>query len=94
MPEQRQPLPEKLSRPILNERDYREAKAVLAHIMRPPRSTGAALRAEALLQEIVNYELRLDAQVEEPSWETSDIEPHVYQGLRRRWSDATAEGLP
>lgn len=85
--EARAPQPAKLSRPIFNERDYREAKALLARTMRAARSTESALRAEALLREIVDYELRADAQVEEQSWEALDADLRLYQGPRRRWSD-------
>lgn len=94
MTEQRQPRQAKLSRPIHNERDYREAKALLARTMRSARSTEGTLRAEALLREIVDYELRLDSQLEEPSWEMPEPDLPLYEGLRRRWSDGTADGLP
>jgi len=94
MMEKRPPQPAKLSRPIHTERDYHEAKALLAGTMRSARSTEMALRAEALLREIVDYELRLDMQAEEASWKTPDQDQRMLQGLCRRWSDAPAEGAP
>jgi hypothetical protein len=94
MTEKRPPQPAKLSRPIHTERDYRDAKALLAGTMRSARSTEMALRAEALLREIVDYELRVDMQTQETSWKTPEQDLRVLRGLCRRWSDAPAEGAP
>jgi hypothetical protein len=94
MTEKRPPQPAKLSRPIHTERDYHEAKALLAGTMRSARSTEMALRAEALLREIVDYELRLDMQAEKAFWEPPGQDQRMLQGLCRRWSDSPAEGTP
>lgn len=89
--ERRSPPRAKLSRPIHTERDYREAKALLARTMRGARSTEAALRAEALLREIVEYEIRLDTQEEEETWGMLDPDLQRYQGPQRRWTDHAAD---
>jgi hypothetical protein len=78
----------RLARAIHNERDYREAKALLARTMRSARSTEAALRAEALLREIVDYEIRVDAE-DEDRWDIVEPELSAYGGPRRRWMDAS-----
>lgn len=85
--ERRAPSRAKMSRPIHTERDYREAKALLARTMRGARSTEAALRAEALLREIVDYEIRIDSQDEEETWGLLDPDLDPYHGPRRRWVD-------
>lgn len=77
----------RLSRAIHTDRDYREAKALLARTMRSARSTETALRAEALLREIVDYEIRVDAEDAEPG-DTTDSDLSAYEGPRRRWVDA------
>jgi hypothetical protein len=89
--ERRAPAKAKLSRPIHTERDYREAKALLARTMRGARSTEAALRAEALLREIVDYEIRIDAQDQEEAWGLLDPDLDQYQGPRRRWVDQAGD---
>jgi hypothetical protein len=55
--------------------------------MRSARSTETALRAEALLREIVDYEIRVDAEDAEPG-DTTDSDLGAYEGPRRRWVDA------
>jgi hypothetical protein len=75
-----------LARPIHTERDYREAKALLARTMRSARSTESAMRAEALLREIVDYEMRVDAEQSE-GWGLLDADLDAYAGPRRRWND-------
>lgn len=74
------------ARPITTERDYRESKALLARIMRAADDTESAVRAEALLREIVDYEMRQDAELNDPP-HPSDIDDD-YDGPCRRWSDA------
>lgn len=86
----RAPMRSRLARAIHSDRDYREAKALLARTMRSARSTEAALRAEALLREIVDYEIRVDAEDEE-RWDASDAELSSYEGPRRRWVDSNDE---
>ena len=78
-----------LARPIQNERDYREAKALLGRTMRAARSTEAALRAEALLREIVDYEIRVDASEEDAGHPGLDLDD--YEGPRRRWVDPAGD---
>jgi hypothetical protein len=75
-----------LARTIRSERDYREAKTLLGRTMRAPRSFQAGLRAEALLGEIVDFELRLDAAAPHATQETAP-EPAAFGMLRRRWTD-------
>lgn len=72
------------SRPIESERDYREAKSLLGLTMRAARDDETAIRAEALLRQIVDYEMRLDA--EDAGWDLSGTDDD-YEGPRRRWSD-------
>lgn len=77
---------EELARPIRNERDYREAKKLLSLTMRSPRTPESAERADALLEAILAYETRIEA-------EDSDGLNELYAALdehdspRRRWSD-------
>ncbi len=78
-----------LARPIQNERDYREAKALLGRTMRAARSTEAALRAEALLREIVDYEIRVDSTLEDAAPSGLDLDDH--DGPRRRWVDPSTD---
>jgi hypothetical protein len=75
-----------LARAMRTLRDYREAKTLLARMLRSARSPQAALRAEALLEQILDYELRLDADCTEP---VTDVDPvrEPASGPRRRWSD-------
>jgi hypothetical protein len=75
-----------LARPIHTERDYREAKELLARTMRGARSTETAMRAEALLREIVDYEMRVDAE-ESEGWGLLEPDLETYAGPRRRWND-------
>ena len=72
------------SRPIESERDYREAKSLLGLTMRAARDDETAIRAEALLRQIVEYEMRLDD--ENSGWDLSGTDD-AYEGPRRRWSD-------
>ncbi|MEO8040055.1 MAG: hypothetical protein ABI794_14895 [Betaproteobacteria bacterium] len=88
--QQRAPMRSRLARAIHNDRDYREAKALLARTMRSARSTEAALRAEALLREIVDYEIRVDAEDAE-RWDAIDNDLDGYEGPHRRWVDSSDE---
>ena len=73
------------SRPIESDRDYREAKSLLGLTMRAARDDETAIRAEALLRQIVEYEMRLDEE-ENGGWDLSGTD-RDYEGPRRRWSD-------
>ncbi|MBX9631739.1 MAG: hypothetical protein K2X67_14580 [Burkholderiales bacterium] len=83
----RAPMRSRLARAIHSDRDYREAKALLARTMRSARSTEAALRAEALLREIVDYEIRVDAE-DEDSLDAGSADIQEYGGPKRRWVDS------
>lgn len=78
-----------LARTIHTERDYREGKTLLGRAMRSPRSHQAALRAEALLNEIIDFEIRLDAEGA-AALAPAEPTPEVIGGLNRRWSDPPA----
>ncbi len=77
-----------LARTITTDRDYREGKTLLGRTMRAPRSFQAALRAEALLNEIVDYEVRFEAGVADRV-ATVELSSDGFRGLRRRWNDLT-----
>lgn len=75
------------ARPITNERDYREAKALLGRTMRSARTHDSAIRAEALLREIVDYEVRLDSTDGSDEGEFTELPFGDYDGPKRRWCD-------
>jgi hypothetical protein len=87
LPLPKQPRPaDALARPIFSDRDYREVKSLLARTLRAVRSPQASLRAEALLVEIIEYEIRLGAAAD------FDLDPHEDSdtpmgGSSRRWTD-------
>jgi hypothetical protein len=87
LPLPKQPRPATaLARPIFSDRDYREVKTLLARTLRAVRSPQASLRAEALLVEIIEYEIRLGAAAD------FDLDPHEDSdtpmgGSSRRWTD-------
>jgi hypothetical protein len=75
-----------LARPIFSDRDYREVKTLLARTLRAARSPQAGRRAEALLVEIIEYEIRLGAAAD------FDLDPTGGEGessggSSRRWTD-------
>ena len=76
------------ARPVSNERDYREAKELLGRTMRAARSHASAIRAEALLREIVDYEMRIDGDHLRSEWALTPLSfDDDYDGPKRRWSD-------
>jgi len=83
------------ARPILNERDYQNAKALLAKEMHRKHSEQAWARLEALMQEVAEYERHfLEGNEDDGSrW----IEYAYALALeetdapRRRWSDTPQE---
>lgn len=86
LPLPKQPRPaDVLARPIFSDRDYREVKTLLARTLRAARSLHAGLRAEALLVEIIEYEMRLGAEMD------FDFDPPAIPapggGVSRRWTD-------
>jgi shikimate kinase len=81
------------ARPILNERDYQNAKALVAREMQRKHSERVAARIEALMQEVAEYERRfLEGEEEDAArW----VEYAYASALEenetplRRWSDAS-----
>jgi hypothetical protein len=81
----------KKARPILNERDYQGAKALLDREMRQTHSEKVWERLEALMQEVADYEARF-MQGEDDDAET--WLRYAYESAldedespRRRWTD-------
>jgi len=81
----------RFARPIGSERDYREAKTVLALTLRSGRGSDAGLRAEALLREIVDYEMHADSDHWDAMPGQTDHHDDDYDGPRRRRSDIGRE---
>jgi hypothetical protein len=86
LPLPKHPLPaDVLARPIFSDRDYREVKTLLARTLRSARSLHAGLRAEAMLVEIIEYEMRLGAEMD------FDFDPVATPApggaVSRRWTD-------
>lgn len=81
----------RFARPIGSERDYREAKTVLALALRSERGPDAGLRAEALLREIVDYEMHADSGHWDMVPGQADHHDDDYDGPRRRHSDIGRE---
>jgi hypothetical protein len=80
-----------IARPILNERDYQNAKAILAREMHQKHSERVWARLEALMQEVADYERRF---LEGEDVGSTDWVEYAYasvlnenEGPRRRWSD-------
>ena len=84
------------ARPILNERDYQNAKALLAKEMHQTHSDRVWARLEALMQAVADYE-RLFLEGEED--DAGDWIQYAYAAaleeseLHRRWSDSTEDYL-
>ena len=82
----------KSARPILNERDYQNAKEILAREVHQRHSDRVWARLEALMQEVANYERRFLDGDEETSTDWVEyayatvLEEH--QSPKRRWSDS------
>jgi len=81
----------KKARPILNERDYQEAKAVLEREMKHAHTDRVWDRLEALMQEVADYEARF---LQGENEDATDWVEYAYavaldeeEGPRRRWSD-------
>jgi hypothetical protein len=79
------------ARPILNERDYQGAKALLEHEMKHGRDGKLSARLEALMQEVADYEARfLQGEDDDASpWLQYAYEAALDEddGPRRRWTD-------
>jgi len=85
------------ARPILNERDYQNAKALLAKEMHHSHSDRVWARLEALMQAVADYERRFLEGEEE---DATDWIQYAYATAleeaevpRRRWSDSTEDYL-
>jgi hypothetical protein len=85
------------ARPILNERDYQNAKALLAKEMRHSHSERVWARLEALMQAVADYERRFLEGEEDDSGEWIQ---YAYSAVleetdapQRRWSDSTEDYL-
>ena len=83
------------ARPILNERDYQNAKALLAKEMQHSHSERVLARLEALMQAVTDYERRFLEGEEE---DASNWLEYAYasalddtESPRRRWSDTFDE---
>ena len=81
----------KKARPILNERDYQAAKAVLEREMKHAHTDQVWERLESLMQEVADYESRF-LQGEDEDY--SELVEYAYtsvleeqDGPTRRWSD-------
>jgi hypothetical protein len=85
------------ARPILNERDYQNAKALLAKEMRNTHSDKVWARLEALMQAVSDYERRF---LEGDEDDATDWIEYAYATAleeaevpHRRWSDSTEDYL-
>jgi len=83
------------ARPILNERDYQNAKALLAKEMHQKHTEHVWARLEALMQEVAEYERRFleGAEDDASRWVeyayTSVLEEN--DTPQRRWSDISGD---
>ena len=83
------------ARPILNERDYQNAKALLAKEMHQKHTERVWARLEALMQEVAEYERRfLEGEEDDASrWVeyayTSVLEEN--ETPQRRWTDVSGD---
>ena len=80
------------TRPILNERDYQNAKALVAKQINVKHTERVSARIEALMQEVADYERRFLEGEEE---DAARLVEHAYSAAleesevpQRRWSDS------
>jgi hypothetical protein len=83
------------ARPILNERDYQNAKALLAREMHQKHTERVWARLEALMQEVAEYERRF---LEGEEDDASRLVEYAYASVleetetpQRRWTDVSGE---
>ena len=83
------------ARPILNERDYQNAKALLAKEMHQKHTERVWARLEALMQEVAEYERRF---LEGEEDDASRLVEYAYASVleetetpQRRWTDVSGE---
>jgi hypothetical protein len=83
------------ARPILNERDYQNAKALLAKEMHQKHTEQVWARLEALMQEVAEYERRfLEGEEDDASRWVEYAYASVLEEAdapQRRWSDISGE---
>jgi len=83
------------ARPILNERDYQNAKALLAKEMHQKHTERVWARLEALMQEVAEYERRfLEGQEDDASRWVEYAYASVLEQTEtplRRWTDVSGE---
>jgi hypothetical protein len=83
------------ARPILNERDYQNAKALLAKEMHQKHTEQAWARLEALMQEVAEYERRfLEGEEDDASRWVEYAYASVLERTdapQRRWSDISGD---
>jgi hypothetical protein len=83
------------ARPILNERDYQNAKALLAKEMHQKHTDQVWARLEALMQEVAEYERRfLEGEEDDASRWVEYAYASVLEETetpQRRWTDASGE---
>jgi hypothetical protein len=81
----------KPARPILNERDYQEVKALIEREMKHAHTDQVWSRLEALMQEVADYEARFVHGEDEDAagWVQYAYSSALDEldGPRRRWSD-------
>jgi len=81
----------KRARPILNERDYQNAKVLLEREMKHAHTDRVWERLEALMQEVADYEARFVQGQDEDTAEWLEYAYHSAldecDGPRRRWTD-------
>lgn len=81
----------KAARPILNERDYQDVKALIEREMKHAHSDQVWQRLEALMQEVADYEARFVHGEDEDAagWVQYAYSSALdeFDGPRRRWSD-------
>ena len=90
-------IPDMKARPILNERDYQNAKALLAKEMHNTHSDRVWARLEALMQAVADYERRF---LEGEDEDATDLIEYAYAHAldesdmpSRRWSDESEDYL-
>ena len=83
------------ARPILNERDYQTAKALLAKEMHQKHTDRVWARLEALMQEVAEYERRFleGAEDDASRWVEYAYASALEEtdALQRRWSDVSGD---
>lgn len=83
------------ARPILNERDYQNAKALLAKEMHQKHTERVWARLEALMQEVAEYERRfLEGEEDDASRWVEYAYASVLEETetpQRRWTDGSGD---